>query len=246
MTNEMIYAEIVAMLREYEAETGRADGSLEKILADNRKLEELSYFTACPNIYASAARVLLDLRDKMDKKANSAGRVNVCKRLVKDFTRRPELAGIHETDDGRYCILDGYRLYRFVADLPSIKRAQLPFDAAAAIPKDATAGGPLPAPSKADIKAYIAETGQTRRKPTEPYTPAGWPAWYAVNPFYLLDVLDAIPDAVFYLPESYCKPLYFADGAGNDGILLPVRSKKAVEEWNKYQEEKKSMERRSA
>lgn len=244
MTNEMIYAEIVAMLREYEAETGRSDGSLEKILADNRKLEELSYFTACPNIYASAARVILDLRNKMDKKANSAGRVNVCRRMDKG-SLRAELAGIHE-QGGRYCITDGYRAFRFSADLPSIRRAQVPFDFEKVIPAFGFSCETLPPVSRAEIKEFIAVTGQTRSKPKGAFSPAKWPQWYAVNPFYLLDVLDAIPDAVFFMPESYCKPLYFADGAGNDGILLPVRSKKAVEEWNKYQEEKKSMERRSA
>lgn len=235
MTNDKIYASIVEMLHCYERETGRDDGSLDKLLSDAGRLHELAAFDACPNIYASAARVLVDLRDKMDKRATSAGRVNVCKRLVKDFTRRSELAGIHETDDGRYCILDGYRLYRFAADLPSIPRARVSFDAAAAIPKDATAGGPLPAPSKADIKAYIAETGQTRRKPTEPYTPAGWPAWYAVNPYYLLDALDAMPNAVYYAPASYNKPLYFADADGNDGIILPVCNARVRAAWQEHQ-----------
>ena len=126
MTNDKIYASIVEMLRCYERETGRDDGTLDNLLSDTARLHELALFDACPNIYASAARVLVDLRDKMDKKANSAGRVNVCRRMDKG-SLRAELAGIHE-HGGRYCITDGYRAFRFSADLPSIRRAQVPFD----------------------------------------------------------------------------------------------------------------------
>lgn len=244
MKTENIYSEIVTMLREYEAQTGRADGSLDKLLSDTARLEELARFDVCPNIYASAARIILDLRNKMDKKANSAGRVNVCKRMDKG-SLRAEIAGIHE-QGGRYCITDGYRAFRFSADLPSIRRAIHTFDYGNLFSPFSRDAETLPPVSRAEIKEFIAVSGQTRSKCNIPFTPAAWPAWYAINPFYLLDALDAMPDAVFYLPESYFKPLYFADDAGNDGILMPVRSKKATEEWYKYQEEKENQKRRSA
>ncbi len=234
MTNENIYVAIVDMLRCYERETGREDGNLDKLIKDTGRLQELAAFTVCENIYASAARVLLGLREKMDKKATGAGRVAVCKRLVKDCSRL-ELAGITK-DDGKYCIVDGYRAFRFSADLPSIPRAKCPFEYSKVIPQDATRRGTLQIPSRADIRAYIAEMGATRSKPGKPFFLL---PWYAVNPFYLLDVLDAIPDAVFYVPECYNKPLYFADENGNDGILLPVFTPETRAAWNAEQDRKK-------
>lgn len=234
MTNDKIYASIVEMLRCYERETGREDGGLDKLVKDTGRLQELAAFTACENIYASAARVLLDLREKMDKKATGAGRVAVCKRLVNNCSR-PGLAGIRE-QEGRYCIVDGYRLFRFSEDLPSIQRAKYEFDYNKVIPQDPTRNGTMQAPSRADIRAYIAETGATRSKP--PKKPFFLLPWYAVNPFYLLDILDAVPDAVFYVPECYNKPLYFADDNGNDGILLPVFVASAREAWEAEQDRK--------
>lgn len=246
MKTENIYAEIVAMLKCYERETGRDYGGTDEWLQDVVEMRETAKYDG-ENIYASAARILLDLREKMDKKASSAGRVNVCKRLVKsiDAQGRNSMGGILPVD-GRYCIMDGFRAFRFSADLPSIRRAIHTFDYDKFFSPFSRDAETLPPVSRAEIKEFIAVSGQTRTKCSVPFTPAAWPAWYAVNPFYLLDVLDAMPDAVFYLPESYFKPLYFADDDGNDGILLPVRAKRTVEAWHKYQEEKQSKERRSA
>ena len=236
MTNEKLYFEICEMLKCYDRETGRDYGGTDEWLQDVAAMRETAKYDGS-NIYASAARVLLDLREKMDKKATGAGRLNVCKRMDKR-SLRAELAGIHE-QGGRYCITDGYIAFRFSADLPSIRRAQVPFDFEKAIPESGFHGETLPPVSRSEIKEFIAVTGQTRSKPKGAFSPAKWPQWYAVNPFYLLDVLDAIPDAVFYLPAKYNAPLYFADDSGNDGILCPVNTARARADWEKYQDEKR-------
>ena len=238
MNNDKIYTAIVEMLKCYEMETGRADGDLEKLVKDSNRLRELAAFDACPNIYASAARVLVDIMENYDKqKTGSAGRLNVCKRLIKECTRR-DLAGMgYDENRNIWYILDGYRMFRFSEDLPSLPRMPGKFEHEKVIP-ETTVGRRLPTPTTAELKAHIAAHGLRRngRGQVFAYTPQGWPTWIAVNVFFLLDVLQVVgPDVNFREPVKAWTPIYFADGRDDvqtDGIILPIRTEAAKEAWN--------------
>jgi hypothetical protein len=92
----------------------------------------------------------------------------------------------------------------------------------------------LPVPSVADIKCWIAASGQTRTaKNPKAYTPEGWPEWIAVNPFYLLDMLEIFgADVQIVKPSRAWTPVYFRDDDGNDGIVLPMRTAGAKKAWD--------------
>lgn len=240
MNNDKIYTAIVEMLKCYERETGREnDGDLQKLLKDSNRLRELADFTLCPNIYASAARVLVDIMENYDKqKAGSAAKINVLKRLIKD-TYREDLRGMgYDEKMQKYYILDGYRMFRFSDDMPSLPRMPGTFEHDKVIP-DCSHSKQLPAPSMSELKSFIATNNLRRngRNKNFAYTPQNWPAWIAINVFYLLDVLQVMGDNVkFYEPEKAWTPIYFTDGKSygfNDGIVLPVRTSAAVEAWNK-------------
>lgn len=224
MTTEKIYSSIIEMVKAYAEERGDNPDFVWDVLKDP------TIYAGHPgSFYGRAVEILLDCREKMDKKTAGAGRLSVCKRMVKECTR-PELSGIH-AHGGKFCILNGYMAFRFRDDMVSIGRCVEYFEFDKAFSDVAQSTEVLPTPSRADIKAYIAETGSTRKAIKEPYTPDGWPDWYAVNPFYLLDVLDAIPGAEFYKPGKYCTPIYFTNGDGDDGILCPVAGEKVKKAW---------------
>lgn len=238
MNNDKIYTAIIEMLQCYERETGREkEGDLNKLVNDSQRLRELAVFTGCPNIYASAARVLVDLRESIDKKkTGGAGLVNVCKRLVKECSR-PDLAGMGYDDiTKKYYILDGYRMFRFSEDLPSLPRMRGTFEHEKVVPQDRTENQ-LPTPSMSELKSHIAINNLRRNKNDNrtAYTPQGWPAWIKLNVYYIMDVLQAVgPDVVFYEPARAKQAVYFTDGsedAKTDGIVLPIWNDAARQAW---------------
>lgn len=249
MTNEKMYAEIVAMLKCYERETGRNLGDLEKLLANTAELERLAAFTACPNIYASAARIILPLLDSMDKKTSGAGRVNAIKRIVKtaqDYNAA--IKGIFQ-DAGYFVACSGYHAVRLTSDITSIKHTD-PYSFSVAkifadIPNK-TSADVLRRPKASEIKAFCAENGLRRNTCKTPYTPPEWPEWIAVNPYYLLDMLEALPEAEIVLPYKLHSMIYFRGGNGEDGILCPIRVKDGAEKFAAWQDERNNQERRSA
>lgn len=233
MTNEKLYFEICEMLKCYDRETGRDYGGTDEWLQDVAAMRETAKYDGS-NIYASAARILLDLREKMDKKATGAGRLNVCKRLVKDCARE-SLAGMHETGGGKFGIVDGFRAFRFTADLPSIPRAKMAFSIDDAM-KNCENGQEVPAPSVSDVKTFIASHGLTRRGKkgeNDGFFLDGWPAWICVNPFFVLDALEALPGCKFIVDtEKAWRPVYVVGDDGSDGIILPVSNRQARAAWD--------------
>lgn len=74
-------------------------------------------------------------------------------------------------------------------------------------------------PTVSEIKEHIKAHGFTRvRKPGQIEALPGW--W--CNPFYLLDMVKAMPDAVYYKPKNSCSPLY-CEAEDGDALLCPVR-----------------------
>lgn len=250
MKNEMIYAGIVEMLKCYERETGRDDGSLEKILANTAELERLAAFTAAPNIYASAARIILPLLEGMDKKTSGAGRVNAIKRIIKEAPGyNAALQGIFP-DAGYFVACSGYHAVRLTSDITSIKHTvphSFSVDKIFSDIPNKDSAETLRRPKTSEIKAFCAEKGLRRNTCKTPYTPPEWPDWIAVNPYYLLDILEALPEAEIVLPYKLNSIIYFrGEGGegGEEGVLCPIRVNDCNAKYAAWEAEKQ--DKRSA
>ena len=137
-------------------------------------------------------------------------------------------------DDNKYCILDGYRLVRFSAPVDGIEDAPGTFDTVKAIGDKSKYSAALPLPTVKEIKddmklAKLAGTdiNHIRITRTGKRIDCNYDFGYGlpmVNAKYLIDMIEALPEAIaYYNPEhALCNPIYF-DGGEDDGILLPVR-----------------------
>lgn len=226
MTTEKMIEHVAAMLEQYDISTGSRGAA--SVIADPAKwLQDPAARNYLPQ-YVAAAELLLALREKLASRATPATVLAACKRMIKNApSSRPELKGIFP-HSGRWCICDGYRLIRLNADLPSLPHTESALDTTQIIPQESICGKPLPLPSVAQVRSWLAEekgrTGHSWKPGDLPYLLTSNGLQIGVNPCYLLDMLQALPDcdARYSNPIS---PIYFAAENG-DGILLPVRLNK--------------------
>ena len=144
--------------------------------------------------------------------------------------------------NGKYCVLDGYRAFRLSAPVSGIDRIEREYDFS--IIEKNEFNKELALPSAKDLKADIkmakeaAASGTMHigcyhidrcgRKITVMYDFGyGLPM---VNAEYLLDMLDVLPDCRAYIVQgSTTNPIYFVSG-DSDGVLLPMRKEREYEE----------------
>ena len=137
-------------------------------------------------------------------------------------------------DAGKYCVLDGYRLVRYAAPIDGLEDAPCTFDTVKAIGNKSAYSAVLVLPAVKDIKADMKiaklsgqDVNHIRVIKTGKRLDFCFDFGYGlpmVNAKYLIDMIEALPDAqAYYNPEhALCNPIYF-DGGEDDGILLPVR-----------------------
>lgn len=152
-------------------------------------------------------------------------------RIMKNCNREEWTGVIHDAE--MYCVLDGFRLVRYAAPLDNFPTAAQTFDTNKAIGDKSRYNIKLELPTvknlKADMKiAKLSGMDVNRihviRKGKR--LDFGYDFGYGmpmVNAKWLIDMIEALPDAAAYAVKDYsCNPIYFTDGE-NDGILLPIR-----------------------
>lgn len=218
MTNKQRYATICELIREHDRAFPDERDMVKRIC------ENPEEWTKCggDGFYVTAAKLLLDAADEMDKEKTGAGRISALKRLYKDAKRmrKSEWAGFMPNGE-RFVLLSSCRFVRIVDRINSIPMAELqgadPFDPEKVVPKDYADREIVQLPTVAEIKRYMAANGNKDRMEALP----GW--W--CNPQFLLDMQTIIPGGVAYKPSSPVDLLYYKTET-EDAVLLPVRPPK--------------------
>ena len=225
MTPEKTYQHVCEMLHSYDSATG--NDAAAKVISDP------SDFLRCFNpFYESAAALLLDARERMDKKASPASVVSAVKRMTKAAVagRNRLLQGM-VCQKGLYCVCDGYRILRLKEDVTSVPHIENTPDTPdlANLMKQAIDARymKLDLPAESDLKAYIARCkAATGNKHTYSYQLA---ENVYVNPQYLLDMLQALPECACYTDaDKVGKAVIYFVAENGDGVLLPVNPATAV------------------
>jgi len=203
------------MIRAYDAASGGAMNAAEEIIRNPREWENSPHFP----FYADAAKLLIEAREAMDKANTSGSVLTALKRIYKSAAAldRKGFDGFFKSGD-RWALCDGYRFVRLNNKPDSIPEVWNDMDLDKTIPQGAKYAEEIPLPTVADIKAFIAEKNMTRSKPG-PFEAA--PGWWC-NPFYLLDMIQALPGGKAHRPERPMAAMYYESDDG-DAVLLPVR-----------------------
>lgn len=136
-------------------------------------------------------------------------------------------------DAGKHCVLDGFRLVRFSEQLTGFPTVNTTFDTEKAIGDKSRYNIKLALPTVKDLKADMKiaklsgmDVNRIHVIWADQHTDFGYDFGYGlpmVNAKWLIDMLEALPDAAAYAVEGReCNPLYFVSGE-DDGILLPIR-----------------------
>lgn len=219
MTDEKRYELICSMLRSYDAISDGAMNAAEEVIRDPETWQNTPYFP----FYADAAKMLLDARQGLDKKATGAGRMAAIKRVYKSAASqgRECYRGAFRSGD-RWAICDGYRFIRLNSKPESIPECAGGVDLDKSIPQDVQNSEVVTLPNAAEIKAAIAELKSKYGRDWNYKHPIeALPGWWC-NAQYLLDMVQALPDGTAYAPKNCYSPLYYHSEDG-DAILLPVR-----------------------
>ena len=220
MKHENRYRAICEMLQAYDNATGNR-GADHVIKHPQEWLN--NHFQP---FYANAAALLIEAREAMDTKTTDKAALAAIKRIIKN-TDLIDLRGIFETVDSagsaKYTLCDGHRILRLDSDYSSVEHCEKPRVNPENITKmmndAARYGEKMNLPTVAELKAFIAANkAKYGSKNTIPYCIDGF---VYVNPHYLLDFIQALPDCTAYKPANNKSPIYFAADTG-DGILLPV------------------------
>ena len=125
--------------------------------------------------------------------------------------------------DGKYIACDGYRLLRLNEDIPQLPHTQYKyFNSTKLISEAKKDGETLFLPTVEELKKFAIEQKQAAKNVGKLYTPRYCLNDYVwVKPYYLLDMLNALPDCVAYKPKSPRDPIYFKAENG-DGLLVPI------------------------
>lgn len=194
-----------------------------------------------PAATAAALRTLQeDLRETIRMEtAKKQGRGNAAatlRKMLKSCEKRGRdiLTYAYLDDQGRQCMLDGFRGYRLLKPLPL---PELPdefqdkkIDFGRIIDPVAAADRlPLKAPTVQEIKAHIAIVRAEKGRKHDVEWDFG-PQLPNVDAQFLLDLLTVMPDAQLFAAADPSKrmvgPLYATSAAG-DAILCPIRGEKA-------------------
>lgn len=224
MTNEKRYATICELIREHDR--AFPDGrDMAKRICENP--EE---WAKCggDGFYVTAAKLLLDAAEAMDKEKTGAGRISALKRLYKDAKRMRKSEWVGYMPSGeRFVLLSSCRFVRMVDRINSIPMAEPqgsdPFEPEKVVPKDYADREIVQLPTVAEIKKYMAENGLTAAT-AEDRPMEALPDWRC-NPQFLLDMQTIIPGGVAYKPSSPVDLLYYKTET-EDAVLLPVRPPK--------------------
>ena len=223
MTSEKMYEMICAMLKDYDAATGNTAAGY--VIDRPWELEKISL----NQFYANAAAILIDCRAAMDKKTTPAGSLSAIKRFCKAAmaSNNRALNGVFEYS-GKYCICDGYRMLRLNNDIDSLPHLDtnntrpINVDQIMEPAIDNCRNEIAELPTAAEIKAYIARCNALYGKRADGISYEVAPGLF-VNPHYLLDIIQALPDCRAYIDtlKGWKSSIYFVSDAG-DGLLLPI------------------------
>lgn len=218
MTTEYTYGTLCTLLKAYDADAGR--NSAEAVIAS-----PANWLSNENPVYRSAAELLVEFRAKLDTRTTPKTITAAVKRVIANVDpRRDNFKGIFPYN-GQFVICDGYRLIRLNADITSLPHVENEFDVDGAMRGVITHGETLNLPRIPDLKAFLAEEkARKKREGAKNFKLRTYclDGFIYVNPQYLLDMLEALPDAVAYRPGKPASPIYFRADNG-DGILCPVR-----------------------
>lgn len=220
MKTETLYENVCTMIKAY------SDMSYDK--AGDDVIRNPHKYTQYNNpFYKSASNMLIDIRAEMDKqhqksKGRNATVISAVKRIIANTPPhiREELRGMYE-QNGRYCVTDGYRAVRLNEDITSLPHATC---------GDTFKLEPIFADLLKDEKIALPEVPEVKQNMVElkinfvnkgkmiyNLTDDVW-----VDAKYLIDILQALPNAVAYKPKNNASPIYF-EAENGDAVLLPVR-----------------------
>jgi len=217
MKTEYAYGTLCTLLKAYDADAGRYNA--EAVIAS-----PANWISDANPVYRSAAELLVDFREKLDSRITPKTVAAALKRVIANVNpAQSRFQGIFPYD-GQFVVCDGFRMIRLNADITSLPHVENKFDVDFMMRGVVTHGETLNLPSIPDLKAFLAE--EKARKKQEgarnfklrTYCLDGF---IHVNPQYLLDMLEALPNAVAYRPCKPVRPIYFRADSG-DGILWPV------------------------
>lgn len=222
MNTLKLYENITAILNDYKAESDISSAFVEEFLSNPSKGKK-SPIPAI-RIICGLIEIQKDCQEEAMKKNGKGSKLNACKSVIRT-TSKSRLSGAWFDEDDNFCITDGYRAFRFKEKIDSI--SMLPdtvtkldlkkfFNDAKQYRKE------LDLPTIQELKLYISEQKANGSKIFNFDFGEDKPM---VNAKYLLDLLNAFPDAKKMYYEDTLKPLvvYSKDG---DALLLPIRKKK--------------------
>ena len=162
-------------------------------------------------------------------KRTKAAAVKACKGMFKYLksVKREHMAGTWVNADGQQCAVDGFRAVRLGDHLPGLPAASQPWEGL-----DLTFREPMSYTRTVELPTAAEAVGvmalQRFRDPhAGRYCYDFGPGLPRVNAAYLLDMMTLFPDVreVRIADGDRCKisPMYWTNGNGSDGILLPVR-----------------------
>ena len=227
MRNENRYQVICEMLQAYDNATGNRGA--DHVIKNPHEWLNNHY----QPFYANAAVLIIEAREAMDTKTGGDKTIIAAlKRMIKNVPDHMigSMGGIFETIDAagstKYTLCDGHRILRLDQDVTSLphveKEKAFSSDSINKMMDDSRmnkTGEALNLPTAAELKAFVAEQkAKHGSKNNIPYCIDGY---IYVNPQYLLDFVQALPDCKAYKPANNKSPIYFIADNG-DGLLLPV------------------------
>lgn len=212
MNAETVYESIVTMIRAHASREGL---TYESVIA-----RPYEYERSYDPFIAEAARLLRECREEMDRKNATGSVLSAAKRIIKSAqSHNATLAGTWQAG-GKWIYCDGYRIARISENLASIPRVQgLPEKSISGMMDKDHGREEIDIPTVAELKRHLLDG---KSKGLKPYAyPVQILPGYYVNAQFLLDMIELIPGARFYRPDSPKAPLYCESETG-DGVLLPV------------------------
>lgn len=171
-----------------------------------------------PEIMGNCADLILDIMEQEDKKTAKPATLALVKKLYKNAN--PACAGGY-TENGKYCISDGYTAIRLnngnFDTIPTREPLQAIARAFTDFPQEPQE---IPVPSAAELKQYIAahKTGKNERVCIDLGTAY-------VDAELLLDIVKAFPKDITFWTHRPGYMIYFNTADFGDGILCEVRRK---------------------
>lgn len=174
-----------------------------------------------------------DMRLAEAKESGNVSIVKVANRIIKNAESgtRDFLKGMFTNKlngETVYCVCDGYRAVRFNDKLPLPEIDEKYKDAEfnlTNVCKPSVNAKEIQLPDIADVKVWAKTQKyvEGKKKYTKPYLLDEEIGVY-VNPNYLVDMMECLPNAKVYV-ASPVSAIYFKADNG-DGVLLPVKNKK--------------------